>query len=283
MRYFYFTFIFILFICCGANKRYLKPYDPEKAGATIVESFDITKQLRLVRYSGDHTTSLDDASYEVAEYNNDIYIRNREFIHVYKKATFSKSDEIRLVEIKHRGNGFVITDDGKAFLFNASEKYLYSVDLITGDSVLLDDFEIKDGVNFNDINCQRMGYDMADNLIWFESSQRNYYFFKYNPVDGFIFFEKKNGINFRPVRNTCVIYGNVIFLSGHSYIGGNTIGDVGIWIYHLDNPEKIEHFIDVEYLNTLTIPQSAHYDGEHIWLLVERKGRILMLKLLPHW
>ena len=100
--------------------------------------------------------------------------------------------------------------------------------------------------------------------------------------DGFIFFEQKGGGDFQ-LSFPSGIHGSVIWFDGYGYIGGSTIGDVGIWMYNLDNPSEKSHFINVEYLNTLTIPQSSHYDGEHIWLMVERDSRIQMLKLLPHW
>jgi hypothetical protein len=58
--------------------------------------------------------------------------------------------------------------------------------------------------------------------------------------------------------------------------------NIGIYKYSFENPDEELHFINVEYLNTLTLPQSAHYDGEYIYLMVERNNQIQMLKLLPH-
>ena len=51
---------------------------------------------------------------------------------------------------------------------------------------------------------------------------------------------------------------------------------------NIDDPDNSLHFIDVEYLGTLSIPQSIAYDEPYIWIMVERENQIQMLKLLPN-
>jgi hypothetical protein len=266
------------------SERKIKPYDPQKAGATIVESFNITGQVRY--FGGD-----------VAEYNNSLYISRAGFIYIFEKNTFEKNtfEKIKEIQINLRpglsrenSNGLVITSVDHAFLFYniGIESYLYSLDLATGDAVLIDEFS--DGV-FSDVyHVTEMGYNIADDSIWFRVWQNStaYYLFFRNDADemALIFIEQKEG--FHPIMtgyNNSNIYGNVCWLSGaemDSHINNRV--NVGIYKYSFENPAEELHFIDVEYLNTLSIPQSAHYDGEHIWLMVERNDQIQMLKLLPH-
>ena len=279
--------IVVFIFCCSCDLTYfireLKPYDPEKAGATIVESFDITDQVRFTR--------LDRANINIAGNNNAIYIRDSSFIYVFDKQTFKLINEIQLERfITGRVNGMAITVDENTFLLSPWGN-LFSVDLTTGEGVRVDDFVVEDGVNYSDFHFDEMGYNMADNSIWFHrpgsvvmALEPLYYFFNFTTYDGFKFLDRKVGNNHQ-LHNLKVggIYGSILWRSGHDYIGGTTIGNVGIWIFNLDNLSEIKHFINVEYLNTFTIPKTPHFDGEHFWLVVERGSRILMLKLLPHW
>jgi hypothetical protein len=280
-KLFLFTFPVLLLLCgCDlfSSERKLKPYDPKKAGATIVKSYNITGQIKS--FGGD-----------VAEYNNAIYINNNGVINIFDKSTFEKINEIKLilpigigVVLNVHGGGLAITADGHAFLLCSPSGPLYFIDLSTGITNLFDDFT-SDNFNFGDAYIDKMGYNKTNDTIWFKI-RRNYepyyLFYKFDESEGhFLFLEQKDASlsNYRIAS----IYGNMYWLSG--WVRGNTDSDtkdVYILKYSFENPEKLLHRIDVEYLNTLTLTRSVHYDGEYVWLMVERNNQIQMLKLRPH-
>ena len=279
-------FVFFSFINCGGNspERQLKLYNPEKAGATIVESFDITHQINIVALSTNFNYEAVYLRYDIAEYNNAIYILCDDVLYIFDKQTFTKINEITLNSIPHI-RGLAITAGGDALLI--SYLSLYSLDLTTG-NVSLIDYPAIDDIDVSR-SSSKIGYDIEGDLIWLEvlhDNKPDYFFFTYDAEDGFIFLERKstsyNATN-SSLRTIVSIYGKICLFNGYSIRYKNHIYDIGIVKINLHDPSETMHFIDVEYLNTLTIPRSAHYDGEHIWLLVERNGRILMLKLLPHW
>jgi hypothetical protein len=286
-----FPFLMLLYGCDSflGSERKLKPYDPQKAGATIINRFNITDKIKITgrpKLPGGMISS----SYDVAEYNNALYINNDGFIYIFDKNTFDKIEEIKLISpggayLWVHGDGLAITEDGHAFLLdgNSSMSLLYSINLSTGATILFDDFT-SDKFDFGDVYIDQMGYNKTNDTIWFgiwQDSKLYYLFYKYDAnEERFIFLEQKDGF----VRGyDASIYGNICWLSDFSFPDpSNRMVDIGIFKYSFENPAERLHFIDVEYLNTLTIPRSAHYDGEHIWLMVERNDQIQMLKLLPH-
>ena len=60
------------------------------------------------------------------------------------------------------------------------------------------------------------------------------------------------------------------------------LSDVILDKRNINDSEKSLQFIDVEYLGTLSIPQSIIYDEPYIWIMAERDDQIQMLKLLPN-
>jgi len=188
------VFTFITTCVDTSTQRVLKPYDPEKAGATIVKSFDITGKIILFGITGYPVNSLKDAYYNVAEYNDAIYIKSGNIINVFDKQNFNKKDEIILNKwFSKRSYGFVITADKNALLQTGSNN-LFFLYLASGEWIRIDDFEIEDGFNFKDTGIWEMGCNMADNSIWFPITQNHvqyYYFFYYDEGEGFTFLERK--------------------------------------------------------------------------------------------
>jgi hypothetical protein len=282
----------LIFFCCDTffSERKLNPYDPKKAGATIVKSFNITDKIKITGIPK-HPGEMISSSYDVAEYNNALYINNDGFIYVFDKNTFNKINEIKLISPggasrRYHGDGLAITADGHAFLLLVTSytRLLFSIDLSTGITILFDNFTFNDEV-FSDAYIGNMGYNKTDDTIWFSimrDYKRYYLFYNYDTnEEHFIFLEQKDG--FVSGYDIASIHGNIYWLNGFSWVdASNRMVDIGIFKYSFENPEEKLHFIDVEYLNTLTLPQSAHYDGEHVWLMVERNNQIQMLKLLPH-
>jgi hypothetical protein len=141
-----------------------------------------------------------------------------------------------------------------------------------------------------------MGYDRGNDLMWFIQATNNtpempfsYHFFRYDvnsktfiaqkTIDGPYFAIRNNNHSF--IRDMD-IYGDEIWYYGYRFPGMYAnVKDLGIDKRHIDNPTEILSYIDIEHLGTLSIPQGIIYDKPYIWVMVERKGRIQMLKLLP--
>jgi hypothetical protein len=285
--------LLLLFYSCDAilGERTLKPYNPQKAGATIVESYNITGQIKIGGTHGNSDNKLYYYKYGVAEYNNVIYIINYGRIYIFEKDTFNKIREISIkmplpgLSSTETCKHLAITSGSNALLFYnfVNDSYFYSLDLMTGDTVLIS--KLNDGV-FTDVsNITAMGYNKADDTIWFQVRQEyefSYCFFKYDVDEkALVFIEQKDG-HYKYGYNNITIHGDILWLCGYTRYNINDMKNIGIYKYSFENPEEELHFINVEYLNTLTLPQSPHYDGEHIYLMVERNNQIQMLKLLPH-
>lgn len=307
------TILSLAFISCEppwptdqAGPRKLKPYNPKKAGAAIVASFNLTG------YS-----DLDNISYDIAECNGNIYIRFRTKMLVFDKETLQKKNEFNLnfqnySPFEHSYIGeFAVINDNTAFLINGSYrsdttlKYpLFTIDLSTGNLEIVNNENI---IGFDweyDFRVTAfIGYDSANTDIWMliKDEERKNYFFNYFQYDNLTqtlsFSGKKEGFTLNPdpgsyseawtygyssYINGLSIYGdeswnNIFFKNKHT----NGIVAVRLEKRNLDNPTKVVQFIDVEYLGTLTIPQSIIYDPPYIWIMVERKNKVQMLKLLP--
>jgi len=264
------------------QQRTLKPYDPEKAGATIVEEFNITNKISITGIPIFPEGVLINSRYDVAEYNNTIYIYNNNKIYIFNKDTFEKIDELVLnirATYINKGYGMAITSSGNAFLY--CPYLLFSINLFTGDSIKIN----IDEINFENDRISKLGYDKNKDAIWFLKYENNLpylLFYSYNAHEQeFVFIEQKEAP--KSYHEITSIYGDTCWFNGFIYAdASNKKSNIGISRYSFINLNQQLHFIDVEYLNTLTLPQSTHYDGEHIWLMVERCNQIQMLKLLPH-
>jgi hypothetical protein len=298
----------------SAGPRELKPYDPQKAGATIVDSFDLTNNsfVNIDKFSPPKIKG-----YYMAEYNGHIYIMDDEKIFIFDKKTLQKKSEIKIIFPNYSGysynHGFAIINDNKAIFIKRFEDYenpatysLCSIDLSTGNVEIINAGNI---IGFNwehDCLYPEIGFDKKDDSLWILliMIDENNNFFCYCKYDDFaqtfLFSEKKEGFYTRisshpyfeePSYNgTSVgyifgisIYGNeswnTIFFQ-HRMAGG--ILAVRLEKRHLDNPTEVVQFIDVEYLGTLSIPGSIIYDPPYIWMLAEKDNKVLMLKLLPN-
>jgi hypothetical protein len=309
------SFIFFFILGCEPDTtRVLKPYDPDKAGATIVESFDITD---------DFVKNKKDRNYDLFEYNENICVHIEGVIYFFDKENFIMKNVINInfpkigysddeyYDIKNMGRqyydpenfryfsqGMTVTGDKALLLtFWPAPYYLFSVDLTNGNAVLLDTREDIKGKS----SLSLVGYDKKRELVWFRivNSENNYspyyrfHFYEYDE-DNYTFISRKTkdapyvvGRNNRFANWHAVIYGEKIWYTGFaadqisSHCEGKIV-DVGLDRRTLDEPSVSLQFIDVEYLGTLSLPTSFIYDPPYIWIMVERNNRIEMLKLLPH-
>ena len=273
-------------------KRELMPYNPSKAGATIEESFNISKSIGLKQL--ENNTSFT-TRFALALYNNNMYVCISERIHVFDKNTFKKTNEIKInypTDMPYPNDrpgrnvfSFIITNDGTAFLYSSystiSYLKLWLLDLTTGNVVLMGNDCFPD---FDQQEIKRFryaDYNRQDNTVRF-LTWNNIYFFEYDAdAKNFILLESKprHRTSFDGFDGVSVL-DDTIWYCGHVKADHNEWYYIMIQKFHIDQ-DKVLHTIDVEYLNTLTLPQSHLYDPPFIWLMVDRNNEIEMLKLLP--
>jgi len=294
-----FTVVSIFLFSCGFIDPDTPIYDPEKAGATIVESFNITGQIKFFNASF-NKNELICGYYNMALNGDKIYIHTGgKVLYVFERNSFTKTGEINLkknwfsFDIFYR-NGLAIIDEGHGFLvceiLNVPKERLLLLDLITGNVSEIEDLE-EIGIEPTSW-IKEIGYDKENNFIWFNaplaySGKDNIYFFEYNSLEGiFTLNSRIELINSKFMLNLGNIFisGDNLFRIGYGHNGSTPYEktDIGVEKYHIDNTEERLYFINAEYLGTKTIPQHIIYDEPYIWMMVERDNQIQMLKLLPN-
>jgi hypothetical protein len=323
-----FTIIICLSACCSSEAvKYpsketgLKPYDPEKAGAVIVESFDITDKIAYLEthwIENDYTMK---TNYNLAEYNGCIYIMIKRTLYVFDKSSMQKQREIEINMPQGYGfltpngihstqsNGFAVIGSQVFIVFSDGsyppyKTYLFNINLDTGDAYYINNEEVF-GIKFNDRVRDMMGYDQQKNAIWFrtydiskETSGVYFYYFRYDintntftKTDEAVWDLEINWADYIPAgtqdsRASIIassIYGNE---SWNVYEYAMTRHDERAFFItdkrSMDDLTVPTAHINVLHLATLSLPQGIIYDKPYVWIMVERKGRIQMLKLLPH-
>jgi hypothetical protein len=266
-------------------------YNPEKAGATIVESYDLSRQLNIGKY--DYVSDL-------TIYNDKIYILAEEVISIFKKDNFEKTSEIQVAILNKPDDGaeieyseLVIVNEEKGFIscslsYREDDSYSYvysliSVNMKTGEAKLLD---MRKSV---EEKIERMGYDKINDYIWFSSyysHNGDIYFYKYDSiVDNFLFVKKieniSNSDDFHYISNI-FIAGDEWFYTGYS-LGYFRPTNTDIFKYDVNTPGERIYCIRTEYLE-LDERGSNHilYDEPYIWMMVKKDDKLQMLKLLPN-
>ena len=300
-------------ISCGWYIRKLKPYDPIKAGAEIITAINITNDIVFPIdnrgwWSVEDKSELIIAPYDLAEFNGDIYIHVEGTIYIFNKETLQIERKIVInflePEYVHSwarsicSRGFVVVNN-RAFLYTAYRDLL-TIDLSTGDVLFIDNLNnIKEKLDLTqNMGVAVIGYNITDDLFWFlieiHEPYNDYgYFYQH---DYFYFYQYEENINtfsHHSIRTakynssvrewSAYINNNTVWQNGYSGPDPNErIWDIGMNRCSLDDPFTSLHFIDVEHLGTLSIPQSIIYDPPYIWIMVEREDQIQMLKLLPN-
>jgi len=316
MRRSYLLFAVVSIILSGCDGKFFSDqpsiYDPEQAGATIVESFNITGQIPA--YKPD--VQLVGDNYHMVLYGDKIYINTGgKVLYVFEKSNFTKTDEIRLtlgednitkignVTITpgwwsyniFKGDNLAIIDERHGFLLCESshpyETHLLSLDLETSTVALIDGLEEKTGMEPDSL-ILGIGYDKESDHVWFSvdptpPNANTIYFFDYNSLEGIFTLKSK----IEPIRSKFMLLTN-IFISGDNLFRTGYVPashpsrpketNIGVEKYLVSNSEERLYFINAEYLGTKTIPQNIIYDEPYIWMMVERDNQIQMLKLLPN-
>jgi hypothetical protein len=304
--------IFSLCNCIDYNdysKR--RPYNPQKAGAKIIKSYDITDSIW---YHFNAYADIIDIKYFFDLFDDEefIYIRTQNNIFVFDKQTMIKTKEIEIqipvsapyyisqdLEMDNY-QGFSIINDFALIQFpdpvKNSDGFFYpqllTINLNNGEMKILDKAEIFD-IEVRSIFPPLMGYDKANELLWLclgEDGKSYIYFFSYNKTDKIFKFQKKTGISFFYIlfdyRATAVTINDNEFWNFYYVFPQSAF----IEKRNLNNPEdslckiSVEHLgVDFLYLEERVRPGNIIYDPPYIWVLVVKNERIQMLKLLPNF
>ena len=302
--YIFITFLLsFAFIDCGTPDLEAYPYDPVKAGATIVNSFNITNKIKFEKPSREYLIS---NGYNLAIYEDKIYINSLiDVIYVFDKESFIKIDEINLIyddgddyekdRLRSPGTGLIIIDEEHGYLFGSislertSLGILFLIDLKTGETEHMGNYG-EAGITLNEIRT--IGYDRKNKHIWltdknlYDIRDGYIYFFQYDHINRvFLDDYKIDVINTKMNRGKCVfIEGDNFFYTGYytTHDDEGRVSNIGIERYSISDPTKRQHYINTQYLNTKTIPRNILFDDPYIWIMVERDNQIQMLKLLEY-
>jgi hypothetical protein len=323
----------LCFTTCGGNGKTkqnyqpkadnkAKPYNPEKAGAVILNSYDITDKIAFLEtevYEGYHIYFTMKTDYGLGENNERIYIRIKKTLYVFDKNSIKKQAEIAIKlpekydflpngSFSTPGRGFAVSGNHAFVCFTDNltppwPSYLFIVDLDTGNARYIS--EEKLGMNYNNRRHLIMGYDKQKDALWFRMEAKDagggtkvfIHYFKYdNNADSFVKIGEAlwgSEVN----RADKAIYE---FPPRASLIASSISGNESwnVYMYRMNRQYEDEFFvvdrrnmdsltepassIDVSHLGTLSVPQSIIYDKPYLWIMAERDERIQMLKLLPN-
>ncbi|MDR2964419.1 MAG: hypothetical protein LBU88_01435 [Treponema sp.] len=304
----YIIFLLIIFFLCNCDCDNSKglPYNSQEAGAKIIGSFDITDSVWYHSYNSDIAGIKND--FDLFENNGFVYLRTENNIFIFDKNTMVKTREIEIQvpdAIKHNlrmfgYQGFFIINDFALIQYSNPirnyDGFFYSqfikINLINGETIIMDEAELFD-TELKSSFPLLMGYDKANDLLWFCLGNQGvsfFYFFNYNNET----FILEKTVNISDFSSFFYYYPNVSI----------TIRDTDCWLFYyirsksahiekinISKPENTLHIIKVEhlgvdnnylYFNYLTRPGNIIYDPPYIWVMVVRNERIQMLKLLPN-
>ena len=269
----------------------LKPYNSEKAGAEIVKSYDL---------SSIYNPNQIDSYLHFSEYNNKFYIIHNEMIHIFDKNTMIKENNEIIFDITYFYPGFS----------EYNEDCYYNYDIAVNDNKILFSYTLRiktlnipnkgvifdmdlSGDNFRELDVSSdfgfdgtfslLGYNIIEENIWIPSyheEEMSIYINEYYYDITNDYYIKKDKWDYTPIwrGDGLCLYGDIVWLS---YALGFPTGEVYIEERDKNNPTEVLKKIDVNYLGTLSSPEDIHYDGEYLWIIIEKDGKMQLLKLKP--
>lgn len=258
----------------------IKPYDPIKAGAEIIESYDLSDI-----YINDYYT------YRFTEYNDKFYIIHNSRIYVYDKKVIIKEKEI-IIDIKD-----VLTDKfnfdykiGNTKISIYNNKILFSSGItldeekrilrffdmdLSGDNLRA--LDISSDLNFNNppsitygIN---QGYNVVKDAIWIKINNAEIYEYKF---DGTTY----NKVNYLYIQD----FGHDIYhFNENIFWNQGAFNEVESTIHkrNIADPNTVISTIDIAYLGTCASPHDLIVDGEFLWIIIWKDDKLQLLKLRP--
>ena len=325
IKKFFYCILILIFFSCDSNKKPCAfynsgqmPYNPEKAGAVIVEKYDITDGVKFGDKEGEITSG-----YDLIANGNFLFIRAEDKIIIFDKETMLIKGEVQLIFeesvfssplYKYWLQGLVITDEYallqcRAFLDNSSLLLsVFSINMETGQNDIID-IENKFSSNLKSLDWPAMGFDKINNLLWFwvfdnQSSISDLYFYSYDKNNRIFILEKtiEDFINRKYIDDLGGRLTFDIFINGSDlwvFNRGDTLllydENYNTWYWEskisrrsINNPYVILHEINLEYLGLdftylrkNRFSESILFDEPYIWIMVVIDRKIQLLKLIP--
>lgn len=276
-------FYIIFFNCYPSDPAPIfREYDPKKAGAEILESYDL---------SDIYVTNTNDFYIHFSEFGGKYY-----FVHNYKIYIFDKNSMIKEREINLDIRNFYpeFSSLNKDYYYNTDiavnkDKILFSYNLFIKNLNFINKISIFDmdlsGDNFRELDASsdlglyigplQIGYNSGREHIWILDNKYDIYYYKYDKTSD-------NYIKSYLIYAKFLAHGQLSFYNDtvwYSYEPRALTGEVYIEERNLNESNIILKKIDVNYLGTLSSPEDVHFDGEYLWIIIEKDGKMQLLKL----
>jgi len=286
-----FCFLFLLINCppLVEPKPQLKSYDSIKAGAEIIESYDIGS---IIEYD----SSIRDINIHFSEYKNNYYVIHNEKIFILDKKNLRKIKEIHLNlssiynNLKMFSNRGIVTFDNKIlfsyyleFTNYSNKSGIFQLDL-SGDNFIEKD--ISSDFNIKDNFSSKIGYNRKKQNIWllsgtFMADNKNKYKvneYSYDVTNDKYFCIFSWDYN-QIVNNAMNITDDIIWIS---YLNNSWISEYYIEKYEKNNQNIKLKTINVLYLGgTLSTPEDILFDDPYLWIIINKDNKMQLLKLKP--
>lgn len=277
----FFSLLFlIIFFGCVSMDLPLFPYDPEKAGAEIIESYDLSE---FIKGYDVHFCANENLFY--IAHKNKIFIFDKENLTYQKTITnniyslYSGNYEIRSFDIT------VIKDKilSSVYLFPFEEKgkYINVISDLSGDNLI----EVDSSSDIGNISGI-FGYNYDKDCLWSftaeyitNNSYKSYKMYineyKFDELSGNYFFNLKYDYPYDMARDE--IFMNGTTLVGYQYSEEPYVSEIEI--RDVNNYEKDLLKINIFYLNTNKWVEDLIYDDDYLWIIVEKDDKMQLLKI----
>jgi len=283
----FYILILLLFINCDNEiikdfpTAELKPYDPVKAGAEIVESHDLSSIYNYDPY----------IHLSISEFNENFYILSNEKIFVLNKNTLIQEKEI-YIDIKnvffdYNINYSVYYSNPNISIFN--NKIFFSYYIVTDNKnykIIFFDMDLSgDNLRTLDISSDlyfnnppsisygvNLGYNKIKDVVWIKVNRAELYEYKFNSN----VYDKVNYL-YIPYFDY-----NILFIDANTFWNKYTL-DIESYIEkrNLTEPNTVISTIDISYLGTYASPYDLLVDGEFLWIIIWKDDKLQLLKLKP--
>jgi len=244
-----------------------RSYNPQKAGAEIIESYDLEEMINYKKYY----------SICMAYYNNSYYISSNKKIYVIRKDDFKVNNIIDMSYITYDfvSIGLSVSDiilfSGVRYLNDKNDNFIFQMDL-SGNN--LKEIDVSDDLSLS-LFRREIGFNLFSNKIWIQSGD-NIINYTYDLTsDKYIKVEDWGNLSsFYISASEYCIYGDDIWIAR----------DPGIVASHIqkwnkNKPKELLVDIDVGYLGTIHWIEEIFYDGEYLWIIIEKDDKMQLLKL----
>ena len=274
--FFSLLFLFIFFGCVSMDLP-LFPYDPEKAGAEIIESYDLSEFIK-----GDYVHFCVNKDLFYIAYENKIYIFDKENFNYKRTITYNinslysgnykiQSVDITIVKDKILSSFYL-------FAFEEKGKTINVISDLSGDNLI----EVDSSSDIGNISsCFGYNYDKdclwSLNVEYFTINSYKMYIneYKFDDILGNYFFNLKYEYPYDMARDEIFINGTT--LVGYHYSEEPYVSEIEI--RDINELGRTLLKINVFYLNTNRWVEDLIYDNGYFWIIVKKDGKMQLLKL----